>query len=80
MNAQALKINITQRILSLSDERILKKIAAILDDENVVGYDVEGSPIFEKEFVMDINETLQLLNEEKLETFSSEEVKKRILG
>lgn len=80
MNAQALKINITQRILSLSDERILKKIADILDDEHMVGYDVEGNPIFEKEFVTGINETLQLLNEEKLEAYSSEEVKKGIMG
>lgn len=80
MISEKLKINLTQRILNVSDIKILKKIATLLDNENVVGYDMEGNPISEKEYVADIQESLHLLNEGKLETYSSEEVKKRILG
>lgn len=80
MISEKLKINLTQRILNVNDTKILKKIAALLDSENVVGYDMEGNPISEKEYVTDIHESLRLLNEGKLETYSSEEVKKRILG
>lgn len=80
MLSEKLKINLTQRILNVNDTKILKKIAALLDNENVVGYDMEGNPISEKEYAADIHESLHLLKEGKLETYSSEEVKKRILG
>jgi hypothetical protein len=80
MNSEALKINITQRILNLTDDRILEKIAAILDNENVVGYDIEGNPISESSYVQDIHESLDLLKEGKLETYTSAELKKRIIG
>ena len=79
MNSEALKINLTQRILNLNDDRILEKFLRLLDKENVVGFDVEGNPISEKEYVDDINSALHLLAEGKLETYSSEEVKIKIL-
>ena len=79
MKIDALKINITQRILSISNDKILKKIAKLLDEENVIGYDVDGNPISEKEYVSEILHDLQKLSEGKLETYESEEIRKRIL-
>ncbi|TDD97404.1 hypothetical protein [Flavobacterium cellulosilyticum] len=79
MNSEALKINLTQRILNLTDDKILYKISRLLDKENVVGFDVNGNPIYENEYVNDINSALNLLSEGKLETYSSEEVKRKIL-
>ena len=79
MNTEALKINLTQRILNLNNDNILVKIAKLLDNENVIGFDSEGNPITEKEYVSDINEALHQLSEEKLETYSSEEVKRKII-
>jgi acetylglutamate kinase len=80
MNTEALKINLTQRILNLNNDNILVKIAKLLDNENVIGFDSEGNPITEKEYVSDINEALHQLSEEKLETYSSEDVKRKIIG
>lgn len=79
MNTEALKINITQRILNLNNNKILEKIAKLLDKENVIGFDMDGNPISEKEYVDDIHNALHLLAEGKLETYSSEEVKRKIL-
>lgn len=80
MKTDALKISLAQRILDLSDISLLKKIAQLLESEHIVGYDTEGNPIFEKEYVSDINESLQLFRDDKLETYTSEDVKKQILG
>ncbi len=80
MNIEALKINLTQRILNLNNDNILVKIAKLLDNENVIGFDREGNPITEKDYVSDINEALHQLSDEKLETYSSEEVKRKIIG
>lgn len=80
MKTETLKINITQRILNINDNKILSKIAKLLDEENIVGYDADGNPIAEKEYTKDIHEALHQLNEGKLETYSSEEVRKKILG
>ena len=80
MKTETLKINLAQRILDLSDVKLLKKIAQLLETEHVVGYDTTGNPIYEKDYVADIENSLQLFREDKLETYSNEEVKKQILG
>ena len=80
MKTETLKISITQRILNINDNTILNKIAKLLDEENIVGYDADGNPISEKEYTKDIHETLHQLSEGKLETYSSEEIRKKILG
>jgi hypothetical protein len=80
MESEKLKINVAQRILSLSDDRLLKKIADILDEENIVGYNADGSPISEEEYIEDINAALLQFREGTMETYSPEEVKRRILG
>ena len=78
MVSNQLKINLTQRILNVNNTKILKKIAKLLDNENVIGYDENGNPILQKEFVTDIHLAINQLNEGKLETYTSEEVKNKI--
>ncbi|TRX02843.1 hypothetical protein [Flavobacterium gawalongense] len=80
MKTETLKINITQRILNINDNKVLSKIAKLLDEENIVGYDADGNPISEKEYTKDIHEALHQLSQGKLETYSSEEVKRKIVG
>jgi IS5 family transposase len=80
MKSDKLKINVVQRILSLSDDKLLKKISDILDKENIVGYDAHSNPITDEEFIADINDALKQLEEGTLETYSSEEVRQMILG
>ena len=80
MNTETLKIDVAQKILDLSDIKLLKKIAQLIEKENIVGYEVDGQPIYEKDYVNDINESLQSFCEGKLETHSTEEDRKQILG
>lgn len=80
MKSEKLKISIAQRILNMSNDKLLKKISDILDQENVIGYDAEGNPITDEEYIKDINSALLQLKEENLETYTSDEVKRRILG
>ena len=79
MIAEKLKINLTQRILNVNDTKILKKIDALLNNENIIGYSMDGNPISEKEYITDIQEAIIQLRNGKLETFSSNEVRKQIL-
>jgi hypothetical protein len=44
----------------------------------IVGYDMDGNPIYEKEYISEIHTDLDLLARRKLETYSSEEVKRKI--
>jgi hypothetical protein len=46
---------------------------------NIVGFDTEGNPISSVEFINDVNLTLQLIKEDRLETFTPEEVRRKIL-
>ncbi len=80
MNTQTKKINLTQRILNINNDKILDKISKLIDNENIIGYDIDGNPISEKDYVSDINNALLLFEEGKLETYSSQEVKNKILG
>lgn len=80
MKSEKLKINVAQRVLNLSNDKLLKKIAHLLDEENIIGYDAEGNPITDEAYIQDINNALLELKEENLETYTSEEVKRRILG
>lgn len=80
MKSEKLKISVAQRVLNLSNDKLLKKIAHLLDEENVIGYDAEGNPITDEDYIQDINAALLELKEENLETYTSEEVKRRILG
>ncbi len=79
MNTQTKKIDLTQRILNINNDKILVKISKLIDNENIIGYDIDGNPISEKDYVSDINNALQLYEEGKLETYSSQEVKNKIL-
>lgn len=80
MNTETLKMNITQRILNLNSNAILSKIEQLLNEENVIGYDVNGYEILEKDYILDIKDALQSFENGNLDTYTSEEVKKKILG
>tara|TARA_R110000868_G_scaffold73326_1_gene212766 strand:- start:396 stop:656 length:261 start_codon:yes stop_codon:yes gene_type:complete len=55
MKTETLKINVAQRILSISDNRLLQKIKNLLDKENVFAYDMEGNPITESDYIKSLD-------------------------
>jgi hypothetical protein len=56
------------------------KMDELLDEEIIIGYDMDGNPISENEYVSEILQDLHQLSEGKLETYSSEELKRKIVG
>jgi len=79
MSTEELKINIAQRIFNISDEKILSKINDLLQSENIIGYRNDNSPIYESQFVQEMNVQQQRINSGKAKFYSSEEIRKRII-
>lgn len=81
MDTQPLQIHLAKRILDLSDEKLLQKVAHLLDNEQIVGYDVKtGNPVYAKEFANEIEADLKLFRKGKLETTPNDKVFERILN
>jgi hypothetical protein len=56
------------------------KLPKRLSKAKLIGYDMDGNPISEKQFVKDIRHDLDQLSEGKLEIHSSAEVKRKMVG
>lgn len=54
MTIETLKINLAQRILSISNKELLEKLKDFLDKENVFAYDVNGHPVSEHDYIKDL--------------------------
>jgi hypothetical protein len=79
MIPEKLKMHLIERIISIDDIKILKSIKTFLDDNNVVGYDLLGNPIFEKENSIENQEPLRLFREGNIGTYSTFEVNSKKL-
>ena len=56
MDLQATKLDVMQKIMSVSTASLLEKINNILEKEMTIGYTVEGLPLTKKSY----NERLQI--------------------
>lgn len=45
MDIQVVKLDVIQKIMSVSKASLLKKIDKLLEDELIVGYTVDGEPL-----------------------------------
>ena len=79
MNAESLKINLTQRILSINDLSVLEKIDQFLSVNNIIGYDSNGQPISEEEYRADLDIINNDIDNGNAQLFSPKEVKRRII-
>lgn len=50
MGLQAVKLSVVQKILSINEESIINKIDAILENEMIVGYTVDGKPLTKEKY------------------------------
>lgn len=57
-----------------------EKLNQTIHRKNIIGFSIDGNSISEKDFVSDIQDALNCLAKGNLETYSSEEVKMKILG
>jgi hypothetical protein len=80
MNAESLKISLTQRILSINDLSFLEKIDQFLIGTSIVGYDSDGNPITEEEYRAELNRINNEIDNGTAQLFSSKEIKERIIS
>ena len=78
MKTEALKINVVQRILSISDKGLLQKIENLLNKENVFAYDVDGNPITENDYIQSLDTINNEIVAEKADLYTTTDVLKRI--
>ena len=76
MNLQEAKISVMQKIMNISNASLLKKINSILDEEMIVGFTAEGTPLTKKQY-----DDRLLLAEKQIESgnyISQEDLEKEI--
>ena len=78
MDTQALKISLAQKILSLTDANLLKKLKYLIEKENIVGYDANGNPISETQYLEEINELIEKIDNGNENLYTTDEVVKII--
>jgi hypothetical protein len=79
MKTETLKINLAQRILSISDNALLEKINTYLNKENIIGYNADGTPINEKDYLEDMKAINKKIDRGEFKGETSDEVKKFII-
>lgn len=80
MNTETLKLNLVQQILNLSDNKMLEKVKDLLSTESIIGYDINGKPISTNQYLKDMEEVDEQIKAGTLKTYSTDEVRHRILG
>ena len=78
MKTETLKINVAQRILSISDNRLLQKIQNLLDRENVFAYDVNDNPITEGDYTKILEQINSEIDRGTAKLYSTKDVLRQI--
>ena len=83
MNIQTIKIDLVQKLLTVKDELVLKKITQILDKEVIVAYTAEGKSLTQEQYNKNLRdaekeiESGDFISQEELEKKSSEWKKRK---
>lgn len=80
MSTEALKISLAQKILAISNSELLEKVKMLIEKENIVGYDANGKPIFENEYIKEMNESIEAIQNGTATLYTTEQVRKNIIN
>ncbi|KMQ70944.1 hypothetical protein [Chryseobacterium koreense] len=78
MNTETLQINIAQRVLAMTDNKLLQKIRDLIVREDILAYDSLGKPLTEKEYIKQLDEVITEMESGIDEGLTSDEVFKNI--
>jgi len=78
MDTKALKISLAQKILNITDNKLLEKLKNIIEKENIIGFDGEGKPITESQYIKEMDELLQNIKTGNEKLYSTAEIIKKI--
>lgn len=80
MSTETLKISLAQKILAISDSTLLKKVKALIEKENIIGYDAKGKPIFESVYIKEMNKSIEAIENGTATLYSTQDVRKNIIN
>ncbi len=80
MSTETLKISLAQKILAISNNDLLKKVKTLIEKENIVGYGANGKPIYESEYIKEMDESIEAIQNGTATLFSTEQVRKNIVN
>jgi hypothetical protein len=74
MGLQTSKINVAQKILTLQQESLVRKIDDLIEQERIVGYTIDGQPMTKAKY----NQRIEIAEKQlqKGETISQEDLEK----
>jgi len=78
VKTEALQIDLAQKILAIKDNSLLKKISNLIAKENIAAYGSNGEPLTETEYVKQIDEVINELENGIDKGSTSEQVFKNI--
>ncbi|MGK0412947.1 MAG: hypothetical protein ACJA1B_001149 [Polaribacter sp.] len=79
MSTETLKIAFAQKILAISDTKLLKKIKSLIEHESVIGYEVNNTPISVNNYVQEMDLSIKAIENKTATLYTTEEVRKRII-
>lgn len=78
MSTETLKISLAQKILAISDTSLLKKVKALIEKENIVGYDTKNKPIFENEYMNEMDKSINAIEDGTAILHTTKDLRKKI--
>ena len=79
MSTETLKISLAQKILSITDSTLLIKLKALIEKENIVGYNAYGKAVAEKDYIEEMDRILDEIDRDEAVFFTTEALKKSII-
>lgn len=79
MSTETLKISLAQKILAISDTALLKKVKALIEKENIVGYDTKNNPIYENDYVREMDLSINAIENKTATLYTTQEIRKNII-
>ena len=79
MSTETLKISLVQKILAISDNTLLNKVKLLIEKENIIGYDAKGKPIFESEYIKEMDKSIKAIQNGTATLYTTDEVRKNII-
>ena len=80
MDTTKLKNNLARRILDMQSEELLKKVENLINEDEIVGYNADGSPVHAKDYLAEMERMDAEIDNGTLPTMTTDEVYKSILG
>lgn len=63
MSLESLKIDLTKQLFNIDKVAVLNKIKSILDEEEIVAYTVDGTPLTRKSYIAAVKKSEEAMSE-----------------